>query len=99
MKKDLNRRIDAIFESTNGMQRAQPNSDLFAKIEGQLNREVGIIIPLKRIRVVAAAVIMLLMVNGFALNFYFKKTTTNKVELEKRRHQPSLISDFNLYKI
>ena len=92
MKKDLNKKIDKILESTAGMHRAKPSDDLLTKIENQIDSQEATIIPISRLRWAAAAAILLLLVNGLAINIYLnqKNTPTNYAK-------QSIITEYKLY--
>ena len=93
MKDNLNKKINEILISTKGSQRAKPSSDLLTKIEHQIYYQGAKIIPLGRIRLVAAAAVFLLLVNGWAINTYLNPAN----ELTEYTEQ-ALIMDYKLYK-
>lgn len=90
MQENLDQRINDILASTNGSQRAKPRADLLAKIENQTYNKKATIIPLRRLRLVAAA--LLLFINGLAINGYLNQEV-NQAEYADR----SLIMDYKLY--
>ena len=75
--KKIDKRINEILESTKGSQRAQPKADLLAKIEGQIYGQEATIIPIGRLRLAVAAAVLLLFINGLAINTYFQKIAEN----------------------
>lgn len=95
MRKDVDKRINRILNSTQGSQRAKPKTDLLANIEQQIYEVEGNIIPMNRIRLVAAAAAIMLMLNISVLNYYLQNSgSANLVEMEP---STSLITDFKLY--
>lgn len=83
---------DSILESTNGMKRAKPNDDLFAKITAQLpeNKTVKLV-PTERLFWVAAAACVLIAVNIYTLSFNQKSEVPSYDNTQ-------LINDYSLYK-
>jgi len=91
MQNDLNQRIEDILESTKGSKRAKPSEDLLQQIEQRIGVD-GMIIPIGRLRLVAAAAALLLLVNILAVNTYLQSEVK-----ENKQPNISLISDFKLY--
>lgn len=95
MQKDINKRIDKILNSTQGSQRAKPKTDLLANIERQIYEVEVSIIPMSRIRLVAAAAAVMLLLNISILNNYLQNS--RDMGLVEMEHATSLVTDFKLY--
>lgn len=90
--------IESVINSTRGMKRAKPQSDLFAKIERRIQRVEAKIIPFRRLQIAAAAAVLLMVLNVTALSQYAKYAESEEQELsEMEQSEQSLISNFNLY--
>jgi len=87
--------ISDILNSMKGSQRAKPPSDLFAKIEREISGVDTFIIPLRQLKWVAAAAILLLVINGLVMqqNYKYHKTDT----IAKSAEGASIISNYTLY--
>lgn len=98
MKKNKTKWIEDVFLSMQGSQRAKPNPELFAKIESQINNSLAKTSSMISWRYAAAAVIIILFINIFAvsqINRQNLETTSfnqNNPALETR-----LISNYKLY--
>ncbi|MFK7983099.1 MAG: hypothetical protein AB8G86_24180 [Saprospiraceae bacterium] len=92
MKENLNKKINEILDSTKGSQRAKPSNDLLAKIENQIYQQEATIIPLGRLKLVAAVAVFLLLVNGLAISTYL-----NQVHQPTEYAEQALIMDYKLY--
>lgn len=92
MQKDLNQQIDDILDSTKGSKRARPSRNLLEQIEKRIEEKEEIIIPIRRLRLVAAAAAVLVLINCLALNNYLQSEVT-----QKKQSSISLISDYKLY--
>lgn len=95
MQEDLNKRINQILTSIEDSQRAKPKMDLLAKMERQIYEIEGNVIPINRIRLVAAAAAIMLLLNISALNHYLQNR--GNVDLVEMDSSTSLITDFKLY--
>ncbi|GEM_PF-2676326 len=95
MQKNVDKRINKILNSTQGSQRAKPKMDLLVNIERQIYEMEGHIIPMNRIRLVAAAAAIMLMLNISVLNHYLQNS--GNVDLVEMESSTSLITDFKLY--
>ena len=92
MEKDSNKKVDKILKSTVGMRRAKPSTDLLAKIEHQIDGQEAMMIPIRRLRWAAAAAVLLLLVNGLAINTYL-----NQKDVPTNYAEQSIIMDYKLY--
>lgn len=97
MQKNLDKRINQILDSTKGSQRAKPREQLLAKIESQIYGTTAAIIPLRQLRVVAAAAVLLLMLNGWAVKNYLEKGVYQGKEAAVKQASESLILNYKLY--
>lgn len=91
MHDNLNQRIDAILKSTQGSHRAKPKADLLAKIEYQLYNQKASIIPIRQLRLIAAAAVFLLFINVIAISIYLSQ------EVPSTEYASSFIMDYKLY--
>ncbi|MEM9833202.1 MAG: hypothetical protein AAF944_21390 [Bacteroidota bacterium] len=90
--------IEDVLGSMNKSERARPKPDLFTKIEQQLDKEGAIAVPILWRRVAAAAAVLLLMLNGLAIQQFSQSNelVPGEVTLEDT-YQQSLISDYKIY--
>jgi len=91
-KKD---KISDILNSMKGSQRAKPSGDLFAKIEHEISGTDTFIIPLRQLKWVAAAAILLLIINGITMQQNYKHHKTDTIA--KSARGKSIISNYTLY--
>lgn len=96
MKNEKEQWINDVFESVKGSERAKPNTDLFTKIESQIDSEEAKIIPMRQWRMAVAAAVVILIMNVFAIQNFTQNNRMNADEIENETNQP-LISNFNLY--
>ncbi len=90
--------VNKVMGSMEGIQRAKPAPDLFAKIEREIASPEGKIISMSQFRVAAAAAILLLAMNIFLLNQYAKSDTSDTSEwVSEVDSNEQLISNYNLY--
>lgn len=83
-----------VLNSLNGMKRAEPSTDLFDKISAKLPKNEAKIIPLKRLRWVAAAACLFIAVNVYVFNYQIK----NKQEVSYSQTSTStLLSNYSIY--
>ncbi|OJJ19370.1 hypothetical protein BKI52_21410 [marine bacterium AO1-C] len=96
MKDDKNKWIDEVMGSMQGSKKAQPNPELFTKIEARIDQPQTRSIKINRWQIAAA--IFLLVLNGFALRQITQKhrTTTPTTAKSKGLSQP-LISNYKIY--
>ncbi len=87
--------INDVLGSMKGSRRAQPQTTLFAQIQHQLDKPEARIISARQWRVAAAAAILLLSLNGFALRAYVQSTSTEIAQ--EQRSSEQLLSDFSIY--
>lgn len=98
MESEKEKWVNSVMGSLEGMQRAKPASDLFAKIEREIASPEGKIISMNQLRVAAAAAILLLAMNIFLLNQYAKSETVSSIEwVSEVDSNEQLISNYNLY--
>ncbi|MEZ4888238.1 MAG: hypothetical protein R3E32_26145 [Chitinophagales bacterium] len=99
MSKEKEKWKDAVLNSLEGIKRAEPNAVLFEKITQRIERNgsPSQIVPMNRVKMAAAAAILLLALNVFSITNYFK--TNKSIQTENTIYQdvPSLISNYNLY--
>ncbi len=97
-KRDKEKWINDVFDSMKGSQRAKPNPDLFAKIEHQIDAPEAKVISMHQWRMVAAAAVILLVLNVFALREVPESNALNTDELlvENTSNQ-QLISNYKIY--
>lgn len=87
--------ISAILNSMKGSQRAKPSRDLFAKIEREINQIDTSIVPLRQLKWAAAAIILLLIINGLAMQQNYNHHRTNTIA--ESFGGESIISNYTLY--
>lgn len=92
MQEDVNKKINRILHSTQGSHRAKPKTNLLASIERKIYGLEENIIPMNRIRLAAAAAVIMLMLNISVLNNYLQHNGEVTVE-----QTTALITDFKLY--
>lgn len=98
MKDNKEKWIEDIFNSLEGSKRAKPNFDLFARIEAEIENIDTKVIPLRQVRMMAAAAIVLLTLNmGVFLQYTQSQEANNENEVIETIDQSSLISDYKLY--
>ncbi len=98
MKNDKEKWIEGVFESLKGSQRAKPSRELFAKIEGQIYKSEAKVIPLHQLRMAAASVILLLILNVFAFSQYAQNSTISTEDsVVYDASNQALISNYQLY--
>ncbi|WP_281756512.1 hypothetical protein [Neptunitalea chrysea] len=94
MKEEKEKWIDKVLMSLEGGQKARPERDLFSSIEKRIQNYEANTIPVSRLVMAAAAVVLLIMLN-IAVVKKSVSTKENNVE-EKATYSSLLISDFNL---
>lgn len=98
MEKDKEKWLDETLGSLQGIKRATPPADLFARIEIRVNQTESKIVPMSQWRPAVAAAIVLLVLNIFAMRLYTQRNisvaTDEGVEIA---YETQLISDFKLY--
>ncbi|MEM7572120.1 MAG: hypothetical protein AAF433_04435 [Bacteroidota bacterium] len=67
MKQSANKWIDEVMNSLEGSRRAEPPASLLTKIEAELSRESIARIPVKNLRWLMAAAVLLLSINLISL--------------------------------
>lgn len=80
-----------VLQSLDGIKRAEPQGDLFAKITAQISEEKIVkIIPLKRLVWVAAAACIIIAVNVYSF-------TPELTSVENQLVKTELLTDYSLY--
>jgi len=98
MKDEKEKWVESVFESTKGSTRAKPAPDLFEKIEHQLSQVEAPVISMARLRMLAAAVFVLLIVNAFAMiNYSQNAQLSSEKGASENVLSQQLLSDYNLY--
>ena len=84
---------DDILKSLDGIKKAEPGADLFAKITAQLPEENDVkIIPLQRLVWLAAAASIVIAINIHVFN------TQNNTDANSTSETTELLNDYVLYK-
>lgn len=97
MKNEKDKWIEEVFESVEGIHRAEPSANLFAKIEQQVFKE-GKTISMQKAKLLAVASILLVFVNIFALSKQIKQNSLNiEVITNPTSSNQDFISNYNLY--
>ncbi len=88
--------MDEVFNSLEGMQRAQPDEKLFENIEKHLFAPETKVIPLYWIRTAVAAAVVVLSINLYGVYEYTQRSSS-QVEQSNTDSSYPLISSYNLY--
>lgn len=98
MERDIDKWMENIVHSMKDSKRAQPNSNLFKKIENEINNSELKNITRLPIRYAAAAAVILLMVNSSALYMFTKQNQSFQIHsgLENSENT-ALITSFQIY--
>jgi len=97
MKKGVNKEIDKILDSVQGMRKASPNEHLFAKIEQQLDASGVRVIPLTQVRWITVAASLLLLLNISMLYQFQEVAVSAEVSSVDQTSLPALVTDLNIY--
>lgn len=98
MKEEKDKRIEDILSSMQGSQRAQPDLELFAKIEQRIDAPEAKIIPMRQWSYAVAAAIVLLILNTVALRQFTRSDYSNTPEMVVTQNDSrSLISNYRIY--
>lgn len=98
MKEDKDKWIEEALGSLEGMHRAKPAADLFARIETQVSQAKIRTMPAFQWRPAVAAAILLLVLNIFAIRLYTQRTLSVASESGTEiAYETQLISEFKLY--
>ena len=90
--------IDEVMESMEGSERARPGEDLFSRIERQLDEGSTLDFRKGQWRMLAAAAILLLILNVFVVLQFSQDTRSRSQEVTAENGvSHSLVSDYNLY--
>lgn len=97
-KDDKQKWIDDVFDSMQGSRRAKPSPELFGKIETEIDAPEARVIPMYQWRLTAAAAVLLLVLNVFALRQVAESNALNTGEwVVERTSNQQLISNFKIY--
>ncbi|MFK7906460.1 MAG: hypothetical protein AB8B69_15120 [Chitinophagales bacterium] len=88
---------DSILNSLEGIQKASPDDALFLKITQRIGQKATKIIPMNRVRMAAAAAVLLFVLNAFSIAHYLKNNPSSQTEVAVNQGNPNLISDYKLY--
>ena len=81
-----------------GGSRSKPSPELFSKIESKTFGLESKVFSIDQVRIIAAAVVAILILNGFAFaKFSSLSESPNQELVEDERSASSLISDFKIY--
>ena len=97
-KNKHNKWVNEVIGSADKIQRVKPRSDLFAKIESQIDSTNFKQIPIQRFRLSAAAAVLLLVLNGIAISSYYTNSQSDELSQEMDfTSAETLLTDYNLY--
>ena len=94
MNDDRDQWIDEVLGSMQGSSRAQPHPDIWNSIERKQLAEATVI-PIRRLRMAAAAAVLVLLLNGLAIRHYVQNE--GEAAASETVADQSLISRYNLY--
>ena len=94
MNDDRDQWIGEVLNSMRGSSRAQPSPDVWASIESKLSAKATVV-SLPRLRMAAAAAVLVLLLNGLALRHYVQDQ--GEEVASKTVAEQGLISRYNLY--
>lgn len=99
MEEDKDKWIEDVLGSMKGSQRAKPDPSLFAKIENRLDTPEANIIPMRQWNYAAAAAVLVLVLNAFALRQVVQTKDYNAGEMvvSTDDSSQSLISNYKIY--
>ena len=98
MKDEKDKWIEDVMGSMKGSQRAQPNPELFAKVEQGIDAPETRIIPMRQWSYTVAAAILLLVLNTVALRQFTQSDYSNTVEMVVTKNDSqALISNYRIY--
>jgi len=98
MKSKEEQWIENTFESVHKLKPATPSEALFGKIKASLDVPDAQVISLNQIRAVAAAAILLLILNVYSLNYYNKSNALGKEGQSIENHYSnSFANNYKLY--
>lgn len=97
MKNNKEKYITEVFDSLKGSKRAKPNPNLFAKIENRIFGEEAKIIPITQWRMAAAAAVVILAMNIFAIQNFSQNNQKGTGGIITEESNQVLISNYNLY--
>lgn len=96
---DQEKWIRDVINSPQGMKRAKPDNRLFDKISYAINVTDSKIIPLTYVKLVAAAAIILMVLNVWVLRSFAENNTPPFNQKDTIEAEPvSIIYDFDIYK-
>ncbi|MGB1243424.1 MAG: hypothetical protein ACPG49_12930 [Chitinophagales bacterium] len=88
---------NSILNSLEGIQKASPNERIFLKIKQKVGQQSAKVIPMNRVRMAAAAAVLLFAINAFSIAHYLKNSAPNQTEIVSHQNNSNLISDYKLY--
>lgn len=98
MENNKEKWITEVFDSLERSERAKPSAELFAKIESRIQDSQAKIISIPQWRIAAAAAVLVLSLNLFALYDYTQNRVLSSATTTMDNSVPSpLISDYNIY--
>jgi len=90
--------IEDVFNSMQGSDSARPDDTLFARIEERIFNDEARIISFKKLRVVAAAAVALILLNVFAVSQNTQSGISAQENMsEEWSEGQQIFSDFKLY--
>ena len=97
-KNDKEQWIDKVMGSLEGSNRAKPNPDLFSSIEDQINGSEGDTLRIAHVRMIAAAVAVLVVLNiGILMQYSQGSFSGDESMVSQGDFSQSLISNYKLY--
>ena len=98
MENEKDKWVDSIFSSMEGSQKAKPHPDLLTKIEKGLDEQNTVVASLFPRSYAAAAAILILVVNIFAISQIYQNRNSPLSSVEKEvDSNMSLISNYKIY--
>lgn len=85
------------MQSLEGSERARPDTALFDKINDEIAVSESKVIPINRLRLVAAAAAVLLLVNVSVVSGYLQEDIAGNQELVADDNPYSILSDYKVY--
>lgn len=92
--------MEEVFQSMQGSKRAQPQSELFHRIQEQLAHPTGKVVSMRQWSYAAAVAAVILLLNTLALSTYLDRNTTTTETVATTAidtYSESLISTYQIY--
>jgi len=86
---------DRIFNSLEGIERARPDDAVFGRIQERLQQQTGKVIPIHQIRLAAACLLVLVILNAICIGRSLTQNPQASQEVEGTNY--GLVSDYQLY--